>query len=360
MWDVIIVGAGPGGSAAAKACANHGLKTLILEKKRLPRDKVCSGMVAGPMARDLIQQEYGPIPQHVLIPPYELSGQQFHLPGLDPGNLEWKTLIAWRKDLDYWFTQNAQQEGAEVWDRARVLNIEETEGRFSVHARRENSAEKLKANFLIGADGAGSVVRKFMFPDLKVRYSAPIRECYEGSLDLDKSYLHWFFPRSRPRPRFNVNHKGDYFLIEGSGVKQLRPEIIETLAQYGFNPDSKPIWRDACMIPWLHQGLISGSFCPARGNALLIGDAAGLLFPISFEGIGVALKSGMLAAASIFVSSSSQVEPAATYLKSLGPIIEQLKALYLLGKRLEKEHEKGGEALLNALKEGYTAALKIV
>ena len=360
MWDVIIVGAGPGGSAAAKACANLGLKTLILEKKRLPRDKVCSGMVAGPMARDLIQREFGPIPRQVLIPPYELSGQKFHIPGLEPGSLEWKTLIAWRKDLDHWFNLKAQEEGAQIWDRARVLKIEEIEGKFSVHLRRGNSAEELKANFLIGADGAGSGVRKFLFPNLKVRYSAPIRECYEGSLDLDKCYLHWFFPRSRPRPRFNVNHKGDYFLIEGSGVKKLRPEIIETLAQYGFKSDSKPIWRDACMIPWLHEGLITGSFCPARGNALLIGDAAGLLFPISFEGIGVALKSGMLAAASILESSRSQAEPAAAYLKSLTPIIDQLKALYLLGKRLEKEHAKGGETLLNALKEGYAAALEVV
>jgi flavin-dependent dehydrogenase len=360
MWDVIIVGAGPGGSAAAKACANLGLKTLILEKKRLPRDKVCSGMVAGPMARDLIQQEFGPIPRQVLIPPYELSGQKFHVPGLEPGSLEWKTPIAWRKDLDYWFTLKAQEEGAEIWDRARVLKIEEIEGQFNVHLRRGNSAEELKADFLIGADGAGSGVRKFLFPNLKVRYSAPIRECYEGSLDLDKGYLHWFFPRSRPRPRFNVNHKGDCFLIEGSGVKKLRPEIIEILAQYGFHPDRKPIWRDACLIPWLHEGLISGSFCPARGNALLIGDAAGLLFPISFEGIGVALKSGLLAATTIFESSRSQAEPAGAYLKALTPIIEQLKALYLLGKKLEKEHAKGGEALLNALKEGYAAALEIV
>ena len=114
------------------------------------------------------------------------------------------------------------------------------------------------------------------------------------------------------------------------------------------------------MIPWLHEGLISGSFCPAKGNAFLVGDAAGLLFPISFEGIGVALKSGMLAAAAISDSSGSQAEPAAAYLNSLVPIIEQLETLYLLGKSLEKEHAKGGTALLNALTEGYAAALEVV
>ena len=360
MWDVIIVGAGPGGSAAAKACAEKGLKTLILEKRRLPRDKVCSGMVAGPMARDLIQQEFGSIPQQVLIPPYELSGQMFHVPGVEPENLEWKTLLAWRKDLDLWFAQKAQEKGAEIWDGARVLSVEETDGKYIVHIKRENTGEELTADFLIGADGAGSRLRKYLFPELKVRYSVPIRECYEGSLDLDKGYLHWFFPRSRPRPRFNVNHKGDCFLIEGSGVKELRPEIIETLIQYGFNPESKPMWRDACLIPWLHEGLVSGSFCPARGNVLLVGDAAGLLFPITFEGIGVALKSGILAAASIFEAARSGEGAAEGYLKSLKPIIEELRALHLLGKRLEKEQTKGGAALLKSLKAGYEATLEVV
>ena len=359
MWDVIIVGAGPGGSAAAKACAHQGLKTLILEKKRLPRDKVCSGLVAGPMARDMIQQRFGIIPQKVLCPPYELSGQRFHVPGAEPGNLEWKTLLAWRKDLDYWFTEKAQAEGAEVWDRARVIKIEKTEGKFSIHFQRGKSAGELNADFLVGADGAGSIIRKFLFPDLKVQYSTPIRECYKGALDLDKSYLHWFFPRSRPRPRFCVNHKGDYFLVEGSGLKGMRPEVIETLGQYGFHSDSRPIWRDACLIPLLHERLISGSFSPARGRALLIGDAAGLLFPISFEGIGVALKSGILAAGSIIKSVASRRDPAAIYLEALNPIIKQLEQLYLLGQKLEKDNNEG-EALLNALKDGYEAALHIV
>lgn len=48
MFDVVVVGAGPGGSVAAKRCLESGLKTLLLEKRRLPRDKVCSGMIMRP------------------------------------------------------------------------------------------------------------------------------------------------------------------------------------------------------------------------------------------------------------------------------------------------------------------------
>jgi len=45
MYHVVVVGAGPAGSVAAKRCAERGFKTLLLEKKKLPRDKICSGML---------------------------------------------------------------------------------------------------------------------------------------------------------------------------------------------------------------------------------------------------------------------------------------------------------------------------
>ena len=44
MYDVIVSGAGPGGSMAAMKCAQQGLKVLLLERQALPRDKVCTGM----------------------------------------------------------------------------------------------------------------------------------------------------------------------------------------------------------------------------------------------------------------------------------------------------------------------------
>jgi len=42
MYDVIVAGAGPAGSTAARLCAEHGLRTLLLEKERIPREKPCA------------------------------------------------------------------------------------------------------------------------------------------------------------------------------------------------------------------------------------------------------------------------------------------------------------------------------
>ena len=359
MYDVIVVGGGPGGSAAAKRCAQGGLKTVLIERKKLPRDKVCSGMVMGPWAHDIIQQEFGPIPRQVLVDPHYLSGHMIHVPGMPPQVIACTTPLAWRKDLDFWMVQIAQADGVELWDRTKVIQVNQTAGVCTVWMMRGKTPQELKSRFVIGADGGASTVRKSLFPLLKVPYSVPMRECYDGALDLEKDYFHWFFPKYRSRPRFGLNHKGDCFLIEGSGIKELRNEINQILAKYGFNPKSKALWKDGCLLPRLHESLLSDAFSPAKGNILLIGDAAGLLFPVTFEGIGTALKSGVLAADSVARSVKEGSEAAGIYLQELKSILKTIRGLNSWNKRLEQEATKGGAELSKALKTAYGETLKI-
>jgi hypothetical protein len=68
-WEEVVVGAGPGGAAAAKGCAEAGFQTLLLEKRALPREKVCSGMIMGPWATGILRDRFGPIPPEVLTTP---------------------------------------------------------------------------------------------------------------------------------------------------------------------------------------------------------------------------------------------------------------------------------------------------
>ncbi|MBW2487799.1 MAG: NAD(P)/FAD-dependent oxidoreductase [Deltaproteobacteria bacterium] len=359
MYDVIVIGGGPGGAVSAQRCARQGFKTLLVERKRLPRDKVCSGMVMGPWANEIIQQEFGKIPEAVLASPYYLSGHQIHLPGVQPQIIQCKTPLAWRKDLDFWMIQNARKAGVEIRDEAKVIGLNHKTDPCSVTMIQLKKTQEVKSRFVIGADGAASAVRKSIFPKLKVRYSAPIRECYKGNLDLDNNYFHWFFPKYRARPRFGLNHKDDYFLIEGSGIKELKHEIIHILTKYGFNAKSKALWKDGCLIPQLHEALISKRFFPAIGNVMLIGDAAGLLLPITFEGIGTALKSGRLAVDAIVEAAKYGKEAAGIYLQKLQSILAALERFHLLNAELTQMKTSGAFELSKAITAAYQDTLKV-
>ena len=113
------------------------------------------------------------------------------------------------------------------------------------------------------------------------------------------------------------------------------------------------------MLPLLHNALLDGSFRPAEGNILLIGDAAGLLFPVSFEGIGTALKSGVLATDCIARSVEAGGEAAAIYLQEIESILKSIRSLYAWNKKLEQEAIKGVEELSIALKAAYGETLKV-
>ena len=123
--------------------------------------------------------------------------------------------------------------------------------------------------------------------------------------------------------------------------------------------ETKPLWRDGCTMPQLHSALVSGAFSPAAGNVLLIGDAACLVFPITFEGIGAALKSGLMAAQAISESLRSNKEAAPLYLNALKPVITKVGRLFSLQRELEDHVRKGPDALADALKGAYEETLQV-
>jgi flavin-dependent dehydrogenase len=73
------------------------------------------------------------------------------------------TPICWRRDLDYWMIQRAKAKGADIWECIRVVNLRHNRKHFWVEIEKDKRKENLAANFLIGADGATSIVRHFLF-----------------------------------------------------------------------------------------------------------------------------------------------------------------------------------------------------
>ncbi len=368
MYDVVVVGAGPGGSVVAKRCAQHGLKTLLLEKRQLPRDKVCSGMVMSRLAQTLVESEFGQIPEEVLTTPPYLSGLVLHLVGMGSRRIEHKMPIAWRRDLDYWMNQKAQEAGVELWDNAGVTDMIEAGDGSVVTLKLGKKEQSIKTRYVIGADGTTSMVRKALFPDLRIQYVQIIQECYQGALDLEREYFHFFyFPEIAVAPSFDAHHKGNLFIIDVTARKgelkklNLVYKVKNVLSEdYGFDLKQQPLWIKGCIQPLMYKGLISGSFSPCKGNVLLVGEAGGLLMPLmAGDGIREALWSGLLAANSIIKAEETGEKAERFYSNEITNILSMLKTIYPWAKKIKEQANEGAEHLLEALEELWKKTLNI-
>jgi flavin-dependent dehydrogenase len=330
--DVVVVGAGPAGSAAAKRCAEEGLRTILLEKKKLPRDKVCSGLILGSAAQALIKKEFGDIPKNVLSDPFFYKGVTIYVQGAKPLSIDRKIPVGWRRDLDFWLTAKATEAGTNIYDGCEVSRLVDERKRIRVHFLRNGVPSTVRASYVIGADGFRSTVRRSTFPGLKVQYQQEIRECYEGSLPLQRERFHAFYVPGKSW--FDINHKGPFFCLEVSAkpgqLKECLGNAKKILSrECGFDPESKPLWRDGCMEPRIHEQLVDRSFRPARGRVLLVGDAAGFQLPTS-EGIGTALLSGLVAGESAVDAVRKGGKASDQYLKRVSVIIATIEKQSIL------------------------------
>lgn len=354
MHDVVVVGGGPGGAAAAKRCAERGLDTLLLEKKRLPRDKVCSGLLLGRLAHRLVAQEFGALPDDIVLA--RMRGLVLWMPDIGERRIPSDTPITWRKYLDHWMVRGAQAAGVELQEDALVKRIQSNGASSTITVRIDGREQTVGARYVIGADGAYSTVRKTMFPKDDFATSAAYREWYPEGPGLDGDWAYVVFPRQVYRPNVWVCPKDGGFTLEGAGVKPLKDDIRRLLTAAGWDA-GEPEWRDGCVSrALLFEHLATGRFTPARGNTLLVGDAAGLQFPISGEGIGTAIESGLLAAEAVAAVVRDGRDAAAEYLHALAPLLATLTESYAEVARIR---ELTGPALLDGLFEGFAHSLEI-
>ncbi|MFA5316790.1 MAG: NAD(P)/FAD-dependent oxidoreductase [Dehalococcoidales bacterium] len=361
--DVIVIGAGPAGSAAAKRCAQKGMDTLLLEKADLPRDKVCTGMLMGPLAQSLVREEFGEIPPEVRCHPPDVKGHVFCVPGIGQQKLEHSCPLTWRRKLDFWLNQQAVAAGAKLSPGTKIITMRPDNDGFQVLIEQGEDRDMLKTRYIIGADGGNSMTREFLFPTMEVSYGHVYQECYQLPSSLETGYVYWFHPLEFSPAFASAHYKDETLVIDVSGsigqLQELRAWFREYLSrEYGFDLNAKPVWQGGCIEPVLHRQLFDGSFLPASGNALLIGDAAGLLMPVSSEGIGAAIKSGLAAAKAIGKALQSDGVAAEIYLDSLKTTLDVYRELAQGFKEIIAEAKAGGGRLPQVLVQAYQATLR--
>ncbi len=298
MYDVIIIGAGPSGSTAAKILAEKGYKVLLIEKFKMPRYKSCSGQLIKKTI-DLVQTYFREsVPVSTMCVPTENRGMVFTD---DKGRLfrfEQDGLNVWRSSFDKWLADKAAQSGAEVIDNTVALSCKEQDGIVTVTLKGENTYTE-QAKYVIDCEGVvGSLKRKLLNKDLQ--YITTYQTFNQGSIDLD---YHYFYAYLQPELSeydawFNVK---DNQLVLGVSVKDSRKieHYYDCFISYMKTNHNLRIDKQLKVDRWLMPHIRSGCTIDyGIGQVLFAGEVAGFLNPMG-EGISAGIESGYCAASAI-------------------------------------------------------------
>jgi geranylgeranyl reductase family protein len=294
--DVAIVGAGPAGAWAARRLAASGARVVLIDPSH-PREKPCGGGITG-RALGRVRAALGEPP----LPAITVSEARFTDPrGGAPavvalgGNAEDSPLlVASREAFDGRLVRAAVDAGA-MLVQARALDVSRDAHRFRI----ATGAGPLSAAFLIGADGANSLVRRRLSRPLardqiSIATGFFVHGAVSNAITLEFSadppgYL-WSFPRPT-HLAVGICAQAD----AGAGPARLRIRAAEWIRSARLAPGAA-LQPYAWPIPSLTVEGLARNAVSGPGWCL-VGDAAGLVDPITREGIFFALESAELAAA---------------------------------------------------------------
>ncbi|NKB55298.1 MAG: geranylgeranyl reductase family protein [Alphaproteobacteria bacterium] len=322
-YDLVVIGGGPAGSAAAITAAKNSLRVCLIDKQIFPRNKLCGGLItqrSKSIFEKVFEKNWDP---QIINYSNEVS---FYSEGklLSELNGYSRLYFSMRIDFDHYLLELAREAGSQL-----ILGKSVDEIDFSQNLVKLADGAQIEYDSLVGADGVNSTVAKLLFGSsfnkktigfgLEVEVPRTDLPSQSEKVEIDFGIAVWGYGWVFP--------KKDSYTIGVGGIHRINPDLKSRLAYYlslkGLNVDNYKVKGQ--FIPF-------GDYrkSPGRGNVLLCGDAAGLVDPITGEGIAYAMENGHIAARSICMSINSSGRDAALalykedYLK-ISNLIKQAK-----------------------------------
>jgi flavin-dependent dehydrogenase len=315
-FDVIVIGAGPAGAAAARAARAGGLDVLVLERGRWPRRKACSGVISA-AALAAVEERFGTTPTEAFSQPTLLRSIRVHM-GPDErytAKLSWPAVRLERKAFD---NHLIQASGADLRARApvRALTTQGDEVRVSLE-----DAPSLQARLVIVAAGAGSTLTPVRGVRLSLAFCSRVLYKAKGVVETREILL--LGDPSDGLAMIDPDVPG--ILAVTTALKDPRRWKAAQATALRFAQDELALGIEVereAEFGWLSRG---GPWL-GKGRVLAAGDAGGFGLALGL-GLEAALESGEAAGQAALASLRAGLkDPVSAYKQQLKPFLRRRQA----------------------------------
>lgn len=378
--DILVVGAGPAGCAAAYDLAQAGRHVILLDKRSFPRPKACA---CGLTRKTLKALRYSVAPviervchEIILEPPTDPNSRRARSTRVKTRNPI--CAMAVRERFDSFCLQQtllAARQGGSIELRKidRIAALREAPDFIELDVLTSRGLETLRAPILLGADGSNGQTRRLLRQDshgTQLSPSAKDSVQDDDGFALEATVPYTALPATLPNGAAPHDLVFDLAPLPGGygwrfpkadhiniGVGAFAPSPPPHSSQK-LSPSAKDLKQvnRAFLLDYAHQKLgvttlnhitgqqlsMGGHNYVPRGRVLLAGDAAGLVDPLTGEGIHSAIVSGQAAAVAIL---SNSTDIAAAYARELAPLQETLAFSHRAAQAFYAQPERGFKAM---------------
>lgn len=350
QYDVAVVGAGPAGSTAAYFLARGGLRVALLDKSDFPRDKTCGdGLTLRALAvldrMGILSQVEAHAFRCVGVTVRNSDEISYRLEFSPSSSSMNQLLILPRIDLDDILLRHAVEAGAEFFARAKVEDIVESSGgslRLGF-----GDGRSLEASLAVMATGANTaLLRKTGLLKRLPPVNLAARAYFENVEGLDDSILlffdgiqrpgyGWVFPTSAN----SANVGCGAFFESGTPQTTTLRNLIET------HPHLGRILKHAHQVGPIKGHPLRTDYSSALSGTrrvLVVGEAIGLVNPITGEGIDYAVESAELAAGAVLGASNSDPDPRLIQRKYRTALDRKFRFLFAFSRLIQHVYLRDG------------------